>query len=29
VLKVALRRLAGHIDAGARHVELPAVVHAA
>ena len=29
VLKIALRRLAGHVDAGARHVELPAVVHAA
>src|SRR5262249_50386797 len=29
VLKIALRRLAGHVDAGARDVELPAVVHAA
>src|SRR4029453_11360848 len=29
VLKIALRRLAGHIDAGTCHVKLPAVVHAA
>src|SRR5215471_15940987 len=29
VLKIALGRLAGHVNAGARHIELPAVVYAA
>jgi hypothetical protein len=29
VLEVALRRFVRHVDAGAGHVELPAVVHTA